>query len=102
MRKKYMISVVVLTHNNAGSIEQTLQSLAWSDEIIIIDDYSTDKTISIASTYKAKIIQHRLNHDFAAQRNFGLSKVKGEWVLFVDSDEVVSEELKNEIQRAIE
>ena len=96
-----MISVVVLTHNSETTIQKTLQSLLWCDERIIIDDSSTDKTVSSAGAYKTKIIRHHLNDDFAAQRNFGLAQAKGEWVLYVDSDEVVSEELKKEIREAI-
>jgi glycosyltransferase involved in cell wall biosynthesis len=96
-----MISAVILTHNNEATIQRTLESLLWCDERIAIDDFSTDKTVSIASAYKTKIIQHHLSDDFATQRNFGLDQTKGEWVLYVDSDEVVSEKLKKEILQAI-
>jgi glycosyltransferase involved in cell wall biosynthesis len=90
--------------------------------MIVIDDFSTDKTVDIAKKYKTIIYQKHLNDDFAAQRNFGLTKVGGpastrgeptrldqaerarggEWVLFVDSDEVVSSDLAREIQKSLE
>jgi glycosyltransferase involved in cell wall biosynthesis len=95
-----MIAVIVLTHNNETSIKKTLESLLWCDERIVIDDFSSDKTVFIAKSYQTKIYQRHLQDDFAAQRNFGLQKAKGDWVLFIDSDEVVSTKLQKEIIEA--
>lgn len=97
-----MISAIVLTYNDELTIERTLLSLAWCDEVIVIDDSSTDKTVVIARLNHAKVFQHTLDADFAAQRNFGLSKANGDWVLFVDSDEVIGKELAAEIQKSLE
>lgn len=97
-----MISTVVITKNEEKNIEKCLESIKWSDEIIIIDDNSSDKTIEIAKRYKANIYKHSLNEDFSQQRNFGLSKAKNDWVLFVDSDEVISDALAFEISSAIQ
>lgn len=96
-----MISAIVLTKNEEQNIARCLDSLVWCDEIIVVDDKSSDKTIEIAKKYKTSIYSHNLNNDFSAQRNFGLSKAKNEWVLFVDSDEVVSDALAYEISSAI-
>lgn len=96
-----MISAIVLTHNDEDVLERCIKSIQWCDEVIIIDDESTDGTIGIAKKYGAKVFVRKLNDDFAAQRNFGLAKAKGEWVLFVDSDEVVTEDLFHEIQEVI-
>lgn len=96
-----MISVIVLSHNNEDSISRTLESLSWCDELIVIDDFSTDATIERVKKYTKNIFEHQLNGNFASQRNFGLTKAKGEWVLFVDSDEVVSAYLAKEIQEAV-
>lgn len=93
-----MISAVVLTHNDAPSIEKTLESVGWCDEIIVVDDNSTDNTVDIAKKSGASVYIRALNDDFAAQRNFGLSKVKNDWVLFVDSDEIVTPELAQEMK----
>ena len=92
-----MISAVVLTKNEEKNIERCINSLLWCDKIVIIDDYSEDETINIIKNEKVKIFQRKLNGDFAGQRNFGLEKTKGEWVLFVDADEEVSRELREEI-----
>lgn len=95
-----MVSAVVLSHNDEQSIGKTLESLIFCDETVVVDDDSTDKTRDIAQKMGANVWRRSLNDDFAAQRNVGLSKTKGEWVLFVDSDEVVSKELAIEIQIA--
>lgn len=96
-----MISAVVLTHNDQVNLHKTLASVAWCDERIVIDDESADGTKKTAETCGATVYVRKLSNDFAVQRNFGLSKAKGEWILFVDSDEIVSGALRDEILRAI-
>ncbi len=97
-----MISTVILTKNEIQNIEKCIKSLGWCDEIIVIDDNSSDKTLEIVRKYKVKIYSRSLNNDFSGQRNFGLSKAKNEWILFVDADEVVSDALAYEISNAIQ
>jgi glycosyltransferase involved in cell wall biosynthesis len=97
-----VISAIVLSHNDENTITRALAGLIWCGEIVVIDDFSTDKTIDIAKRFTAKVYQHHLNDDFAAQRNFGLTKTTGDWILFVDSDEVVSGDLASEIQQSLE
>jgi glycosyltransferase involved in cell wall biosynthesis len=96
-----MLSAVVLTHNEGKSLIPTLDSLRWCDELIVVDDESSDDTVKISKTYTDTVFSRPLQEDFAAQRNFGLSKTKGDWVLFVDSDEIVSKELRDEIGASI-
>lgn len=104
-----MISAVVLLKNEAENIEKCLTSLLWCDEIIVVDDYSTDKTIELVhkvlkvhKVHKVyKVLQRKLKGDFAAQRNFGLEKATGDWVLFIDADEIVTRELQHEIKTKI-
>jgi glycosyltransferase involved in cell wall biosynthesis len=92
------ITAVILAKNEERNIKECLDLLKWVDKIVLIDDYSTDETIEIVKRYdKAKIYQRNLNSDFSAQRNFAITKVDTEWVLFVDADERIPEELKNEI-----
>lgn len=97
-----MITVIILTKNEEQNIEKRIQSVKWCDEIIVVDDNSSDKTIEIAKTCKTTIYQRSLNNNFSAQRNFGLSKAKNEWVLFIDSDEIVSDALAYEISNAVQ
>lgn len=92
-----MISAIVLTKNEQENISPCLLGLKWADEILVIDDDSTDKTREIAQKNGARVIVRAIKGDFAAQRNFALRQAQGDWVLFVDADERVSEELKEEI-----
>lgn len=96
-----MLSVVVLAKNEEENIESCLATLKWADEILVIDDESTDKTSEIASKLGAKVVQHSLKNDFSEQRNFGLEQAKGDWILFVDADERVSPALTQEIKNTI-
>ncbi len=96
-----MLTTVILTHNSQESLAQTLDSVDWSDECIVLDDASTDRTLEIARNHRCRILARVLGNDFAAQRNFALSHASGDWVLFVDSDEVVSPELAGEIRDRI-
>ncbi len=92
-----MISAVVLAGNEAKNLAACLASLDWCDEIIVIDDFSTDRTVAIARENGALVFQHHLKNDFAGQRNFGLQKARGDWILFIDADERVSSALAAEI-----
>jgi len=96
-----MISAVVLTKNEEKNLPDCLESVKWCDEIVIVDDNSTDKTLEIAKKFNAKIFNHSLDNNFAAQRNFGLGKAQGDWVFFVDADERVTPELKDEIKKQL-
>ncbi len=96
-----MLSAVVLTHNDEVILERSLKSLLWCDEIVVVDDFSQDNTVKVAQRFKAKLFQRHLARDFAAQRNFALEKARGEWVFFVDSDEVVTSGLANEIKQTL-
>lgn len=96
------ISTVVLTRDEERNIKRCLDSLKFCDEIIVVDDFSTDKTVKMVdevlkSNKMYKVFQRKLNRDFAEQRNFGMSKAKNDWILFIDADEEISEELKKEI-----
>ncbi|MFA6151347.1 MAG: glycosyltransferase family 2 protein [Chitinophagaceae bacterium] len=89
-----MLSAVIITYNEEQNIGRCLQSLVGvADEVIVVDSTSTDKTCSIAEQYGATIIQHPFV-GFAAQKNFAAQVASHNWVLSLDADEVLSEELK--------
>ena len=96
-----MISAVVLTKNEEENIKDCLAGLKWCDEIIVIDDNSSDKTVEIAKKEKARVYRRELAENFAEQRNFGLEKAKYDWIFFVDADERVSRDLAKEICETI-
>lgn len=91
---------MILTFNEEKNIEKCLKSLFWVDEIIVIDSFSTDATLDICNQYSTKVFQRKFT-GYASQRNFGLEKVSGQWVLMIDADEEVTEELSKEIKKII-
>src|SRR5581483_5472559 len=96
-----MLTSIILTKDEEKNIARSIRSVSFSDEIIIMDDYSKDQTTKIAKKLKTKVYKRHLTNDFAAQRNYALSKAKGEWVLFLDADETIPKSLKNEILKNI-
>lgn len=98
---KSSLSIVVLTHNDESKIVDCLDGLGFADELIIIDDNSHDRTVELAKQFTDKIFVRELNKNFSNQRNFALNNVHSTWGLFVDSDELVSDALRNEILEAI-
>jgi len=104
----FMLSAVVLTKNEEKNIERCLMSLDFVDEIVIVDDYSVDNTLNKIlkikkqnDKLKLKIFKRNLKLNFSEQRNFGMEKTSGDWILFLDADEEVSNDLKEEIKEVI-
>ena len=88
------ISVVVHTYNNEKIIRECLESIKDFDEIVLCDMYSTDKTLDIAKEYNCKIIMHENIGCVDPARNFAISHASNKWVLVVDSDEIITKDLK--------
>jgi len=99
--KKPSIAVIVLTKNEEHNIAECLEGLKGADEIIIVDCNSTDRTREIASRYTDKIYVNEMDHGFGPQRNFAIEKAHTTWILFIDADERVSQELWEEIVESI-
>lgn len=83
------ISVVINTLNDEKNIKLAIDSVSWTDEILICDMYSEDKTIEIAKKAGAKIVFHKKLNYVEPARNFAISKASNEWVLVLDPDEEV-------------
>lgn len=98
--KTILLSAVVITKNEEPRIAKCLESLSFCDEIIVIDNGSIDKTLEIAEKFHTEI-QHVKGIDFSTLRNVGKDEAKGAWILYVDADEIVTPELKKEIQGII-
>ena len=97
---KSSISVIILTYNEEIHIERLLKNIGdWADEVFIVDSYSVDRTLEIAKKYGAAIIQHPFENQ-AQQFNWALENldIKSEWILRLDADEYLTQELKNEIR----
>ncbi len=95
------LSVLIVTQNQAHQIAECLASVAWADEIVVVDAFSTDGTAEIARRLGARVVQHRWE-GFAKQRKVALEHATGDWCLAVDSDERVTPELREEIERVLQ
>jgi glycosyltransferase involved in cell wall biosynthesis len=100
MEDKIPLSVVILTKNEQERIVACLDSVKWADEIIIVDDESTDKTLDIVKKYTDKIFLKKMENE-GRHRNWAYSKARNKWVLSLDADESVTDELRFEISEAI-
>ncbi|MFH1541223.1 MAG: glycosyltransferase family 2 protein [Elusimicrobiota bacterium] len=92
-----MISISIIGHNEEKNIKRCLESVKWADEIIFVDCGSTDKTVEIARNYTAKIFHSENNSNLNVNKQFGINQCKNDWILYIDPDEVITEELKKEI-----
>ena len=96
------ISVLVLTLNEEQNIEACLESVSWSDDVVVLDSLSVDRTMAIAEARGGRVVRREFDN-YASQRNFGLNEItyRHAWVLMLDADERVTPELRNEMQRAV-
>ncbi len=91
------LSVAVITWNEEERLRACLESVAWANEIIVVDAESTDKTVQLAREFTDRIWV-RPWPGFVAQKNFALDQAAGEWVLSLDADEQVTPDLRREIE----
>ncbi len=92
------VSVIITTYNEEANIADCLESVLWADEILVVDSFSTDRTLELARPYPVKLLQ-REYFGSAAQKNWSLDQVKNDWVLILDADERVTPELAAEIEQ---
>lgn len=97
-----MISVLVLCKNEEHDLPRCLQSVQWSDDILVFDSFSTDRTVEIAKAHGARVIQ-RIFDNYAAQRNAALHEqpFRHEWLLLVDADEEIPAQLAEEMRQRL-
>lgn len=95
------VSVVILAKNEEGRIRDCIKSATdWADEIIVVDDESHDKTVEISEGLGVKVFVRKM-HIEGAHRNWAYEKARNRWVLSVDSDERLTDELKDEIKHLL-
>ena len=92
-----LLSVAIITCNEEQNLSRTLASLAFADEIVVVDSGSTDRTLEIAKSFGARIFQQSWP-GFAAQKNFAIAQCTGDWVLSLDADEELSPNLRTQIR----
>lgn len=93
------ITPLIITYDEGPNIGRTLAKLTWAHRIVLVDSGSSDETLSIVRKHENVDIFHREFDDFARQCNFGLARVQSEWVLSLDADYELSDELIGEIRR---
>jgi glycosyltransferase involved in cell wall biosynthesis len=93
----FKITVIIITKNEEKKMHNAIVSLSFCDELIVMDDESTDKTVEIAQKNGVKVYSVKINGDFSKARNDAIDKAKNEWILFIDADEIVSKALATEI-----
>jgi glycosyltransferase involved in cell wall biosynthesis len=91
------LSVVIITLNEEANLPRTLASVAWADEIVVLDSGSTDRTREIAESFHAKVFVEPWK-GFAGQKNSALAKATGDWILSLDADEELEPALAEEIR----
>ena len=96
------VSVLILTLNEELNLPACIEAVSWCDDIVVLDSFSTDKTVEIAEKYGARLYKRKFDN-FASQRNYALENItfKHEWILHIDADEIITDELMSEIEQNI-
>ena len=96
---KPFLSVCVITGNEEDNIRRCLESVTWADETVVVDSFSRDRTVEIAREFTDRVFQHRWM-GYVGQKAIARNLARGDWILFVDADEAVSPELRDQILAA--
>ena len=94
------LSVVSLTKNEAGRIRECIESVRWAEEVLVIDDESTDDTVAIARSLGARVLLRRMDIE-GRHRNWAYAQAKHEWILSLDADEQVTPALAQEVRELL-
>ena len=97
------LAILILTKNEEDNIVDVVENAKkCTSEVLVIDSGSTDKTVELAKAHGAKVCFRAWTDDFAAQRNFALTQTDADWVLYLDADERLNEELIAAVRQVIE
>ncbi len=99
--KKRTVSVVISAWNEERNIRRCLSSVTWADELIVIDNFSTDRTEQIAKEFTTRIWKRPNNLMLNVNKNYGFEKATGDWIISLDADEEIPAQLKKEIQDSV-
>jgi glycosyltransferase involved in cell wall biosynthesis len=93
------VSVLILTLNEENNLPGCLESVSWSDDVVVLDSFSNDGTTAVAAQHGARVVQRKFDN-WAAHQNWAMQSIdfKHEWVLYIDADERVTPELKTELE----
>jgi len=99
--EKIKISVVIIAKNEEKRIGRCLESVKWADDVIVVDGFSTDRTVEISKSFDARVIQHKFTGSFADDRNVGMDNAKYDWVLTLDADDMVTKGFISKLKEAM-
>jgi len=99
--QKVKVTVAVITKNEEKIIARCLESARWADEIIVVDAFSKDRTVDIAKSFGAKVVQRNFTGAFADDRNAGNDNAKNDWVLHIDADDVITDGFRKKLEDVI-
>lgn len=99
--RRPLLSVIIPTFNEEETLPRCLESVAFADEILVVDSFSTDGTLEIARAAGVRVVQREYGYS-AQQKNWAIPQARHEWVLLVDADERVTAELRDEIRRTLD
>ncbi len=94
------ITAIIPTYNEEANIQKALDSVSFADEVIVIDAFSTDKTVEIVKKSSAVLLQRAFDN-FSDQKNFAISKASNDWIFLLDADEIVTKELEKELVETV-
>ena len=90
------LTIIIPTLNEESNIQRALNSAFFADEIIVIDSFSSDKTVEIVKNTNAKLIQRKFD-DFSSQKNYAIQKASNDWIFILDADEEITAQLRESI-----
>ena len=102
-KKNIFLSIIIPCKNEEINLDRCLKSIAWADEVFVVDSQSTDKTSNIAKEHNAKIFQFIYNGGWPKKKNWALENLpfSHEWVLILDADECLPPEAEDEIREIV-
>ncbi len=96
------LCIIILTKNEEKDIESAIQNARQcADEVLVVDSGSTDRTVELAEKNGARVVFRAWDNDFAAQRNFALSQTEADWVLYLDADERMNDEMIRAVKKVV-
>lgn len=101
-KERPKISALVTTYNEERNIRDCIESISWADEIVVVDSYSTDRTVEIVKSFPEVNFYQREYYGAASQKNWAMDRTTHPWIFIIDADERVTPQLRDEILKTIE
>lgn len=95
------LSAIILAKNEEKSLADCIKSVSFADEVLVIDDFSADRTAEIARAHGARVVQHALAGNWGAQQTFAIKEARHPWVFFIDADERASKKLQTLVKQIV-